>query len=87
MAQQIQFYGKEIQIMRQSQQKMAFDYTRSKGVDLTMEELQRVTDVFVECCLRPMDDDLKQRIKKMDKWLDDKSKQSLEEIKLDGILI
>jgi hypothetical protein len=87
MAEQIQFYSKEIQIMRQSQQKMAFDHARSKGVDLTMEELQRVTDVFVECCLRPMDDDLKKRVRKMDKWLDDKSKLSLEKTKLDGILI
>jgi hypothetical protein len=34
-----------------------------------------------------MDDDLKKRVRKMDKWLDDKSKLSLEKTKLDGILI
>ena len=87
MAQQIQFYSKEIQIMRQSQQKMAFDHARSKGVNLTMEELQRVTDVFVECCLRPMDDDLKQRVRKMDKWLEEKARMVQEQIEFDGILI
>jgi hypothetical protein len=87
MAQQIQFYSKEIQIMRQSQQKMAFDHARSKGVDLSMEELQRVTDVFVECCLRPMDKDLKERVRKMDQWLLKKSKEIQEQIEIDGVLI
>ncbi len=44
-----------------------------------------MTDVFVECCLRPMDKDLKERVQKLDKWLDDKSKKSIEEI--EGIVI
>jgi len=83
----IKFYSKDIQIMRQSQQKMAFDHARSKGVDLTMEELQRVTDVFVECCLRPMDNDLKERVRKMDMWLIDKVQKIQEQIEIDGILI
>jgi hypothetical protein len=51
---------------------MALEYLNSVGVKVTFEELQRVTDVFVECCLRPQDDDLKQRIKKLDKWILDK---------------
>ena len=40
--------------------------------DVSFEELQRVTDVFVECCLRPQDNDLKERVKKLDKWILDK---------------
>ena len=80
-----QFYSREINILRQSQQKMAFDVARSKGVNLSVEELQRVTDVFVECCLRPMDKDLKERVKELDKWLDKKSQLALDEI--DGVLI
>lgn len=87
MEAQIKFYSKEIQIMRQSQQKMAFDHARSKGVDLSMEELQRVTDVFVECCLRPMDNELRERVRKMDKWLEKKAQQVQEQIEIDGVLL
>jgi hypothetical protein len=63
------FYGRDIQIMRQSQSKMALEYLNTVGVQVTFEELQRVTDVFVECFLRPQDNDLKERVKKLDKWI------------------
>ena len=66
------FYSRDIQILRQSQSKMALEYTNSVGVKITVEELQRITDIFVECCLRPQDNDLKERIKKLDKWLEEK---------------
>ena len=69
------FYSRDIQILRQSQSKMALEYTNSVGVKITVEELQRITDVFVECCLRPQDEDLKKRIKGLDKWIDEKKKQ------------
>jgi len=69
------FHSRDIQILRQSQSKMALEYTNSVGVRVTVEELQRITDVFVECCLRPQDDDLKKRIKGLDKWIDDKKKE------------
>jgi hypothetical protein len=72
------FYSRDIQILRQSQSKMALEYTNSVGVKITVEELQRITDLFVECCLRPQDDDLKKRIKGLDKWVNDKkTEQSL----------
>lgn len=70
------FYGRDIQIMRQSQSKMALEYLNSVGVQVTFEELQRVTDVFVECCLRPQDNDLKDRVKKLDKWISDKKEKN-----------
>jgi hypothetical protein len=70
------FYGRDIQIMRQSQSKMALEYLNSVGVRVTFEELQRVTDVFVECCLRPQDNDLKERVKKLDKWITDKKEKN-----------
>ena len=63
------FYGRDIQIMRQSQSKMALEYVTSVGVSVTLEELIRITDLFVEICLRPQDDDLKKRIKALDKWI------------------
>jgi hypothetical protein len=70
------FYGRDIQIMRQSQSKMALEYLNSVGVQVTFEELQRVTDVFVECCLRPQDNDLKERVRKLDKWITDKKEKN-----------
>ena len=68
----MEFYSREIQIMRQSQSKMALEYVTSVGVSVTVEELVRITDLFVEICLRPQDDNLKQRIKALDKWLEEK---------------
>ena len=70
----MEFYSREIQIMRQSQSKMALEYVTSVGVLVTLEELVRITDLFVEICLRPQDDNLKQRIKALDKWLEEKKK-------------
>ena len=70
----MEFYSREIQIMRQSQSKMALEYVTSVGVSVTLEELIRITDLFVEICLRPQDDNLKQRIKALDKWLEEKKK-------------
>ena len=68
----MKFHDREIQIMRQSQSKMALEYVTSIGVSVTVEELQRITDIFVECCLRPIDSDLRERIKKLDVWLKEK---------------
>jgi hypothetical protein len=70
----MEFYSREIQIMRQSQSKMALEYVTSVGVNVTLEELVRITDLFVEICLRPQDDDLKKRIKALDKWIEEKKK-------------
>ncbi len=71
----MEFYSRDIQILRQSQSKLALEFVSQSGVTVTVEELQRITDVFVECCLRPIDNDLRDRLKKLDKWiLDKKSK-------------
>jgi hypothetical protein len=70
----MEFYSRDIQILRQSQSKIVLEYTNLVGVKITVEELQRITDIFVECCLRPQDNDLKERIKKLDKWLEEKKK-------------
>ena len=84
---ELKFYSKEINIMRQSQQKMAFDFCNKRGYTPTFMELQRITDVFVEVCLRPRDKDLELRIKNLDGWLDDKVKKKLDEIEIDGIFV
>jgi hypothetical protein len=72
----MEFYNRDIQILRQSQSKLVLEYLTQQNVSVTVEELQRATDIFVECCLRPIDGDLKERIKKLDKWvIDKKTKQ------------
>jgi hypothetical protein len=68
----MEFFSRDIQILRQSQSKLALEYVSQRGVTITVEELQRITDVFVECCLRPIDNDLKDRIKKLDLWINEK---------------
>ncbi|CAB4136837.1 hypothetical protein UFOVP1479_14 [uncultured Caudovirales phage] len=69
----IQFFSTDIKILRQSQSKIALDYCQMKGINLSVEELMRVTDVFVETCLRDhKDEDLKKRIKALDKWISEK---------------
>jgi hypothetical protein len=72
----MEFYNRDIQILRQSQSKMALEYVNHIGVKVTFVELQRITDVFVECCLRPQDDDLKERIKKLDVWFKTKKENN-----------
>ena len=84
---ELKFYSKDINIMRQSQQKMAFDFCVKRGYTPTFMELQRVTDVFVEVCLRQRDKDLELRIKNLDKWLDEQVQKKMDKIEIDGILI
>ena len=83
----MEFYSKDINIMRQSQQKMAFDFCVKRGYTPTFKELQRVTDVFVEVCLRSRDKDLDERIDKLDKWLNAQVQKKMDKIEIDGILI
>jgi hypothetical protein len=74
----MEFYSREIQIMRQSQSKMALEYVTSVGITVSVEELFRITELFVEVCLRPMDDNLKKRIKALDKWILEKKQNGQE---------
>ena len=73
----MEFFNRDIQILRQSQSKLALEYVNGLGIQVGVEELQRITDVFVECCLHPMDDDLKKRIKSLDKWINEKKQKTI----------
>ena len=68
----MEFYSKEIQIMRQSQSKMALEFTKSHNLEVTITELERITQLFIELCLRPQDEDLKKRMAGLDKWIKEK---------------
>lgn len=70
----MEFYSRDVQILRQSQQKVALDYVNHVGIEVTFSELQRITDIFIECCLRPQDNELKERIKKLEDWIKIKKK-------------
>ena len=76
MENKIEFYSVQTQILRQSQSKFAFEYLQSQGITVTLMELHRVTDVFIEMCMRPLDNDLKERIKSLDNWIRDKKKNN-----------
>ena len=67
---QIQFYAREVSILQQSQSKLALEFLTSHGITPTSEELWRVTEVFVQCCLHAQNDVLKKRIKDLDKWVE-----------------
>ena len=69
MSEEKVFYNKDIQIIRQSQIKLAYDFLKDHGIIPTVKELQKVTDVFTLCCLQSPDDDLKKRIDGLDKWI------------------
>lgn len=64
-----EFYAKEISILQQSQSKLALEFLTLSGIVPTSEELWRVTEVFVQCCLHKQNDDLKKRLKDLDKWI------------------
>jgi len=69
-----EFYSTDIKILQQSQSKLALDYLNLMNIKPTVEELWRVTEVFVQCCLYKQDDDLKKRIKALDEWIVKKQK-------------
>lgn len=69
----VEFYPKEISILQQSQSKLALDYLKSKGYTPTVEELWRVTEIFVLCCLQKQDVELKKRVIALDKWIQSKT--------------
>jgi hypothetical protein len=66
-------YVKDIQIVRQSQVKLVYDFLMNKGINPTVEELQRVTDIFTSYCMMSPDEAMKDRVKKLDKWIEEKS--------------
>jgi hypothetical protein len=69
MAECPQFYSREITILQQSQSKLALEFLTNHGIVPTSRELWQVTEVFVECCLRKQDNDLKKRVTDLDKWI------------------
>jgi hypothetical protein len=74
-----EFYSREMQILKQSQIKIALEYVTTIGVTLSVKELHFVTEIFIEMCLKPLDDDMKVKINKLDKWLMEKKQKQINE--------
>ena len=72
MSEERSIFNKDMQIIRQSQIKLAYDFLKDHGITPTVKELQKVTDVFTLCCLYSPDEDLKKRIDGLDKWIESK---------------
>lgn len=72
----MEFYSKDIQILRQSQIKLVLEMMTLHNVVPTVLELQKATDIFVECGLKPMDNDLKLKVKNLDEWLKKKKEEN-----------
>ena len=77
---QVEYYSTQTSILWQSQQKMALEFLLTKGIDIKFEELQNATELFVQCCIQKPDADLKNRIKRFDKWIHTKRQKMIEEI-------
>jgi hypothetical protein len=65
----LQFFSKEITIMQQSQSKLALEFLTSHGIKPSTEVLWMVTELFVECCLYRETPELREKKKKLDKWI------------------
>jgi hypothetical protein len=65
----VEFYNKEIMILQQSQSKLVLDFLTANGVVPTAEVLWRTTELFVQLCLHKQTDDVKKRVKGLDKWI------------------
>lgn len=72
---QIQFYAREVSILQQSQSKLALEFLTGHGIKPTAQELWRVTEVFVQCCLHAQNDVLKKRLSDLDKWIEKRKTQ------------
>lgn len=64
-----EIYQKDVQIVRQSQIKLVYDFLMAKGINPTVAELQKVTDIFTVHCIKSPDDEMKERVKNLDNWI------------------
>jgi hypothetical protein len=66
---------KDISIVRQSSIKIALEFCKVHGIQPTMKELIRLTDVFAEDSLLTPDDEFKKTVDKIDIWVISKKKK------------
>jgi hypothetical protein len=60
---------KDISIVRQSSIKIALEFCKVHGIQPSMKELIRLTDIFAEDALLTPDKQFKESVKKIDEWV------------------
>jgi len=68
-------YSKDISIVRQSSIKISLEFCKVHGIAPTLKELLRLTDVLAEDALLLPDQEFKDTIAKIDKWVEDHKKK------------
>ena len=64
--------SKDVSIVRQSGVKIALEFCKVHGIEPTLKELFRLTDIFAQDALVLHDNEFKTDIKNVDKWLKEK---------------
>ena len=60
---------KDLSIVRQSSIKIALEFCKVHGIQPSMKELIRLTDIFAEDALLTPDKQFKESVKKIDEWV------------------
>lgn len=68
-------WSKDISIVRQSAIKISLEFCKAHGVAPSLKELLRLTDIFAEDALMSPDEEFKQSVVKIDKWIEEKKKK------------
>ena len=64
--------SREISISRQSALKASIEICKMNGIQPTIRELFRLTDIIATDSLLTPNDEFKEEVKKCDKWISDK---------------
>ena len=60
---------KDISIVRQSAIKISLEFCKVHGIQPTLKELLRLTDIFSQDALLTPDKQFKESVKKIDEWV------------------
>lgn len=66
--------SKDVSIVRQSGVKIALEFCKVHGIEPSLKELFRLTDIFAQDALVLHDDEFKNDIKNVDKWVEKRKK-------------
>lgn len=68
-------YSKDVSIVRQSSIKISLEFCKVHNIAPTLKELLRLTDILAEEALLLPDQEFKDTVAKIDKWVEDHKKK------------
>lgn len=68
--------NKDLQIVKQSQSKLALDFFKVHDIKPSLKELLRLTDILVESVVLMPDQEFKETVKKFDEWIASKKQNT-----------